>query len=145
MEKYTLRPLTEKEQKRLLEIRFYLVIDKILENNNYSYAAFDNIERLGVIAGCNVTLLRQLVRDYMAQEGIAKPSKYEIGILLRSHGVSFRKIRALTGIHQQTVYGHLKKYNAMEEEFLPRLEDNELATIEQFITGLEQLVDIINI
>ena len=61
--KYDMEPLNEKEQQRLVEIKFYVMIKLLLETFNYSAGVFEVIGTLAQLYGNNPSILKYLIQS----------------------------------------------------------------------------------
>lgn len=139
--KKMIKPITDVEQDRLVEINFYLFVHHLLDTYNKSVLATDVIEALAQLYNCNITFLKKLTHDIYANNSEIIPSKQELVIMLYKSGMPVRRIRDVTGIHPQTVYRYLEEYITNGQfEYQYRLEDEYLIILKSFMTQLEELL-----
>jgi len=138
--KESVKPLTEVEKDRLVEINFYLFIRHLLDTYNNSILSTDVIEALAQLYNCNVTLLKRIAHEIYNGTSIIIPSKQELTVMLYRSGMSIRNIRNVIGTHPQTVYRNLDEYIAEGQfEYVYKLDEEELVIIKSFMTQLEEL------
>lgn len=140
--KNIIKPLSVVEKERLIEIEFYLFITRLLETYNKSVLSLDVIESLAQLFNCNVTFLKKLAQEIHGNTSIIIPSKQELIITMYRTNTSVRNIRARFNVHPQTVYKYLDEYVRNGQfEYVPKLDEEDLAILKSFMIQLKQLLD----
>lgn len=140
--KSIIRPLTEAEQDRLIEIDFYLFIQHLLNSYNHSVLSIDVIESLAQLFNCNITFLKRIAQEIHAQTSPLIPSKQELMIMMYRTNMSTRNIRDKFRVHQQTLYRYLDEYvRDGQFEYVYKLDEEELVILKSFMIQLKQLLD----
>lgn len=140
--KNNIKPLTELEQDRLIEIDFYLFIKHLLDAYNQSIITLDIIETLGHLFNCNITTLKQLALAIYNKNTLLIPSKQELIVLLYKEGNTLNRLRTKLKIHPQTVYRMLQLYLEQGQfEYVPKLNEEDLIVIKSFMIQLHTLLD----
>lgn len=140
--KQQIKPLTESEKDRLIEIDFYLFVKHLLNKYNNSILALDIIEALGQLYNCNITALKQLALGIYNKTSLLIPSKQELIVLLYKEGNTLNRLRSKLNIHPQTVYRMLGQYiNEGQFEYVSKLNDEGLIIVKSFMTQLHDLID----
>lgn len=143
--KYQVKPLTEAEQKRWTELKFYLVIRKLLEQYNHTAEIYEVIGTLGYLFNCNISILKYLVQNIENVNILLKPTGDECIILMYRKGVPVRKILELLDLKSMsTLYRAIDNYiNSFSPEYIYRLLDEQHAEVTKFMQGLDKLGETI--
>jgi hypothetical protein len=104
-----LRPLSEKEKERFLEIKFYIFVKELLKNQLGS-TPYDTISNLAQAFGCSEAVMRGLIQQIYLNTSKIIPSKYEMSILYYRAKKSIRTMGRDFGLHQNTIYANIEHY-----------------------------------
>ncbi len=138
--KETIRPLTEAEQNRMIEIHYYMFISNLLEAYNRSALITDVLEALATLYACDLTTLKTLASAVYQGYSSFVPSKAELSVMLYRSGMPIRDIRRTLKIHPQTVYRQLKEYIEQGQfEYAPKLDEESRTTLVKFMENVERL------
>ncbi|MEH7276496.1 helix-turn-helix domain-containing protein [Neobacillus vireti] len=136
--------LNDKENKRLLEIKFYLTFKPIYDLvDNYKGSGYgksygdDLFEILALLCEVNTGSVKYPYYALFSRD--IRPTKREMVIALRYFGVSYKEIHELYGISHITVMKYVKSYFTNEHESLISRITNEFGIHEQ----MEEVLDLI--
>ena len=126
--------------KRWLEIRFYLICQKIFEKEKQLQDVKFVIFGLSTLGKYDRDLLFSIAQEILV--GNYKPTEYELFKIADTYGISRKKLR--TFIHfRNSDYTKIKKHNANDPPaFFPRLNETYLSEIKKFLDITEYIKEI---
>ena len=137
---YSLKPVSVPEKDRLIEIEFYLFVSYLLDTYNKSAVLYDIVDTFAELFGCNKTVLRSILVGIYNRTSTIIPDREELAVILYKSGMSTRRIREITKIHQQTLYRILNLYKLNGQlEFGPRLDEELFLQVKEFMIQLKQI------
>jgi hypothetical protein len=144
--KYDLNPLTQEEQRRYLEIKFYFMIKKLLESFDYSAGVYEVIGTLSQLYGNNPSILRYIIQTMRKNNSLLKPTLEEAIIMLyRGDEYSIRELREMLGTSFNTIYKVLPKYvEDNQPMYFPKLSGEQYIEVEKFIKNSKKIFHILN-
>lgn len=128
-------PLSSREEQRLYEIKFYLIIRHLATTLPNAQDVYEYLETMCHICRSNTSVIKSCAALF--QEGSRArvvPGKAELGVTLYRCGMTLSAIRALTKIHPQTLYTYLEQFNKDEFEYMPKFNDSQRNEIIKFVT-----------
>jgi hypothetical protein len=142
--KYNLKPLTLAEQKRWVEIKFYIIVQNLLETYYYTAEIYEVMGTFAYLFGCNITILRYLVQNLQNINLLLKPTTDECIILMYRQQYPVRKILEINKLKSMsTIYRAIENYLDMfSPEYSQRLLDEQHVEVTKFIKGLEKMLGV---
>ena len=133
-------PLTEEEQKRLLELKFYYFIKHLQNTLGHSAKFYNTVEHLANLSEIDPVRVKRLAADIVMKLSQLKPTQYEYEILLwRNDKLSLRNILSIAGTNGSRFYKELTFSIRNEIEYTPKAPMEVYITIECFMDGISYI------
>lgn len=133
--------LSSEEQRRLVEIKLCMSIDKIFKVLGDRTTTWDVIEALCTASGSSVNLLKSVIANIRAANSSIAPGKDEIAVMLYRDNYTVAQICRIVDITPKTVYNYVEAYCKIKErEFLPKIKNEYYTQVESFAKILGELI-----
>ena len=130
--------MNEEEQKRWIEIKFYLSIQNILDAFNRNVVIYDIIELFCDLFEIDKTKVKPLVQDIILDKSSIKPGTVEACVLCAKQKFSVREVLHTFHIGQQTYYDSINAPYAMTYTYKKQTDDETVAELDKFIKCLDK-------
>jgi hypothetical protein len=130
--------MTDKEQKRWIEIQFYLSIQNILDAFDRNVVVYDIIELFCDLFEIDKTKVKPLVQDIILSSSSIKPGTVEACILCAKQKYTVRQVLRMFHIGQQTYYDSINAPYAMTYTYDLITDDETVAELDKFLKCLDK-------
>ena len=137
--------MTAEDKLRLTEIKFYLLVFKMVVKYNDYAIIVDMFDILSKMFDCNPMQVSQIVLLCIKKDPAFAPKQSEAHVLLYKSNMSIRNIVAATECSNQTFYSDLDRYTQNPYPSRPRLSTAQQETISRFMQQLEILEKIFKV
>ena len=142
---YNTPPPTNNDLLRMQEIKFYLLVYKLITIYQDPGIIVETFEILAKLLDCNPLHILQLVQTCFKKDPAYVPRQAEVHALLYKCGLSVRKITEITKASNQTFYSDLKKYISDPYDSRVRLNSAQSNTLTTFMTALDNVSKIFKV
>lgn len=132
--------MDNKQEERLVEIRFYLVIQQLFGLCPDADVLQATIETIAMYHRFNTLVVQRLAIEMLS--GMKKPMKEEVAVLLWSAGCTFRKLSAYTKLSNKRIYEMVDRYKADPYPFRVCCTAKERQELQGFMDGLKIFKDL---
>jgi hypothetical protein len=130
--------MTDKEQKRWIEIQFYLSIQNILNAFNRNVVVYDIIELFCDLFEINKTKVKPLVQDIILGSSSIKPGVVEACVLSAKQKLTVRQVLRMFHIGQQTYYDSINAPYALTYTYNLITDDETVEELNKFLKCLDK-------
>ena len=130
--------MTESEQKRWIEIQFYLSIQNILDAFNRNVVIYDIIELFCDLFEIDKTKVKPLVQDIILGSSSIKPGVVEACVLSSKKKLTVRQVLRTFHVGQQTYYDSINAPYAMTYTYDLITDDETVAELDKFLKCLDK-------
>lgn len=128
--------------KRTIEIQFYYYIKHLFKAFNNNVCVFDIITGLGIACDFKANVIWKLFLQVYRQEAFWVPTREEQVLHGKRLGLSFRKIKTVTGIDPGTQYNIMDRLRENPSQIPnqdPRLDDHVFREVAKFVEAMNKL------
>jgi predicted AAA+ superfamily ATPase len=137
--KIQLNALSAEEQRRLVEIKMYVIIEHIFKVMGDKTTTYDMLDAICSASDTSIVLIKSVISNMRAANSQIAPSGIEIAVMFYRHNYSVSRICSILDISPNTVYNYLRYVEHREGEYLPRIKTEYYSQVEKFTKLLGEL------
>lgn len=133
--------LSAEEQRRLVEVKLCVAIDRIFRVLGDKITTWEVLEALCAASNTSINLLKGVIANIRAANSSIAPEKGEVAVMLYRSNYTVAEICRIIDITPKTVYNYIESYCRIKDrEFLPKIKNEYYPQVEAFTKLLGELI-----